>query len=114
MSWSHRFRVPAGRSQPPQIIGGGVIGLAIARQLARAHPGSSTVLLERHLAVGTETSSRNSEVIHGGLYYPRESLKTALCIKGARMLYDFCATHHIPHKRCGSFPGPVGEEEGGR
>ncbi|KAA8895363.1 FAD dependent oxidoreductase [Sphaerosporella brunnea] len=85
------------------VIGGGIVGLAIARQLARAHPGSSTVLLERHNAVGTETSSRNSEVIHGGLYYPRDSLKTKLCIQGARMLYDYCITHQISHKRCGKW-----------
>jgi len=86
-----------------QIIGGGVVGLAIARHLALTHPVASTLLLERHSTVGTETSSRNSEVIHAGLYYPPSSLKTSLCIRGASLLYDYCRTHHVPHKRCGKW-----------
>ncbi|KAI9880110.1 MAG: hypothetical protein M1830_005355 [Pleopsidium flavum] len=80
------------------VIGAGVVGLAIARQLA-GREGTSTVLVEKHGAVGTETSSRNSEVIHAGLYYGHDSLKTELCIKGKNMMYDLCAKHHIPHRR---------------
>ncbi|KAJ5586893.1 uncharacterized protein N7459_002658 [Penicillium hispanicum] len=79
------------------VIGAGVVGLAVARQLA-AHEGTSTILLERHDAPGTETSSRNSEVIHAGLYYPADSLKTKLCIRGRNLLYDLCAQNDIPHR----------------
>ncbi|KAK1829027.1 FAD dependent oxidoreductase [Podospora conica] len=83
------------------VIGGGVVGLAIARELAQR--GGSTILLERHSAIGTETSSRNSEVIHAGIYYPRGSLKTALCVRGKDLLYAFCAQHSIPHRCCGKW-----------
>ncbi|OGE51793.1 hypothetical protein PENARI_c012G04268 [Penicillium arizonense] len=79
------------------VIGAGVVGLAAARQLA-AREGTSTILLERHDAPGTETSSRNSEVIHAGLYYPATSLKTKLCIHGRNLLYDLCAKNNIPHR----------------
>lgn len=86
------------------VIGGGVVGLAIARELTqRGGPSSSTVLLERHSAIGTETSSRNSEVIHAGIYYPPSSLKAALCIRGKDLLYSFCEQHHVPHRRCGKW-----------
>ncbi|KAH8700458.1 Sac2 family-domain-containing protein [Talaromyces proteolyticus] len=80
------------------VIGAGVVGLAIARQLA-ARDGTSTIVLERHGAVGTETSSRNSEVIHAGIYYPPTSLKTRLCIRGKNLLYSLCASKQIPHLR---------------
>lgn len=86
----------------PQVIGGGVVGLAIARQLS-ARSSASTVLIERHLAVGTETSSRNSEVIHGGLYYGATSLKTKLCVRGKDLLYDLCARRDVPHRRTGKW-----------
>ncbi|KAL9114529.1 MAG: hypothetical protein Q9227_001610 [Pyrenula ochraceoflavens] len=82
----------------PQVIGGGAVGLAIARQLA-SHEGTSTILIERHGSVGTETSSRNSEVIHAGLYYGPHSLKTKLCISGKQKLYSLCAAQAIPHKQ---------------
>ncbi|KAK4152782.1 mitochondrial L-2-hydroxyglutarate dehydrogenase [Chaetomidium leptoderma] len=84
------------------VIGGGVVGLAIARDLAQ-RAGGSTLLLERHAAVGTETSSRNSEVIHAGIYYGASSLKTALCIRGREQLYALCAAHDIPHRRTGKW-----------
>ncbi|GLI77480.1 vacuolar protein sorting-associated protein 52 [Penicillium ochrochloron] len=79
------------------VIGAGVVGLSVARQLA-AREGTSTILLERHDAPGTETSSRNSEVIHAGLYYPADSLKTKLCIRGRNLLYELCSKHAIPHR----------------
>ncbi|KAK0715684.1 FAD dependent oxidoreductase [Lasiosphaeris hirsuta] len=86
------------------VIGGGVVGLAIAQEFARrTGPGASTVLLERHSAVGTETSSRNSEVIHAGIYYGADSLKTALCIPGREMLYALCEKYAIPHRRTGKW-----------
>ena len=80
------------------VIGAGVIGLAVARTLAKK--GMETVILESADAFGTATSSRNSEVIHAGIYYPPGSLKARLCVDGNRMLYDFCASRGIPHRRC--------------
>ncbi|KAK4204988.1 putative mitochondrial L-2-hydroxyglutarate dehydrogenase [Triangularia verruculosa] len=85
------------------VIGGGVVGLAIAQSLARNHPSSSTLLLERHSAIGTETSSRNSEVIHAGIYYGANSLKTALCLRGKELLYALCNKHGIPHRCTGKW-----------
>ena len=81
------------------VIGAGVVGLACARALARR--GDEVVILERHAAFGTETSARNSEVIHAGLYYPAGSRKARLCVVGNVMLYDYCASHGIAHRRCG-------------
>ncbi|KAF2842576.1 NAD dehydrogenase [Patellaria atrata CBS 101060] len=84
------------------VIGGGVVGLAVARQL-QGREGTSTVLIERHSHPGTETSSRNSEVIHAGLYYSPTSLKTKLCLRGKHLLYDYCARRSIPHMNCGKW-----------
>jgi L-2-hydroxyglutarate oxidase LhgO len=81
------------------VVGAGVVGLATARALAGR--GLETVVLESADAIGTGISSRNSEVIHAGLYYPAGSLKARLCVQGRRMLYDFCASHGVPHRRCG-------------
>ena len=81
------------------IIGAGVIGLAIGRRLA--HPGASVLLLERNHHYGTETSSRNSEVIHAGIYYPTGSLKARLCVAGREALYDYCQRNGISHRRLG-------------
>ncbi len=81
------------------IVGSGVVGLAIARSLAMA--GHDVLVLEQHDAIGLETSSRNSEVIHAGIYYPQGSLKARLCVDGKHRLYDFCKTHHVPFKRLG-------------
>ncbi|KAH9818035.1 FAD dependent oxidoreductase [Melampsora americana] len=83
------------------IIGGGVIGLAIGHHLTRSFPNKSSYLLERHGQVGQETSSRNSEVIHAGLYYPSDSLKTSLCLRGRKLLYEFCQSNSIPHQKLG-------------
>ncbi|ESZ92918.1 putative L-2-hydroxyglutarate dehydrogenase, mitochondrial [Sclerotinia borealis F-4128] len=84
------------------VIGGGAVGLAIARQLA-GRDGTSTLLLERNSGVGMETSSRNSEVIHAGLYYGAGSLKTEFCIRGRQMLYALCAKYDIPHRNMGKW-----------
>ncbi|KAL8971239.1 MAG: hypothetical protein Q9197_003390 [Variospora fuerteventurae] len=81
------------------VIGAGAVGLAIARKLAE-RDGTSTLLIERHGAVGTETSSRNSEVIHAGIYYGPTSLKTDLCLKGKRMMYELCERQGIPYRNC--------------
>jgi len=81
------------------VIGAGVVGLAVARALA-AH-GREVIVVERHPAIGMETSSRNSEVIHAGLYYPTGSLKAELCVEGRARLYDYCRERELPHRRCG-------------
>ncbi|MBB5400318.1 NAD(P)/FAD-dependent oxidoreductase [Paraburkholderia youngii] len=81
------------------VIGAGVIGLATARALAAR--GREVIVLEAADAIGVGTSSRNSEVIHAGIYYPRGSLKATLCVRGREMLYDYCAERNVPHSRCG-------------
>ena len=81
------------------VIGAGVVGLAVARAMAAR--GREVIVLEAGEAVGTGTSSRNSEVIHAGLYYPRGSLKADLCVRGRAMLYEYCDAHGVPYNRCG-------------
>jgi L-2-hydroxyglutarate oxidase LhgO len=81
------------------VIGAGVVGLAIARRLALA--GREVVVLEAEDEIGTHTSSRNSEVIHAGIYYPKDSVKARLCVAGRDMLYRYCAEHGVEHRRCG-------------
>jgi len=81
------------------VIGAGVVGLSCARSLAMA--GDDVIVLEAADAIGTETSSRNSEVIHAGIYYPTGSDKAQLCVEGKWMLYDYCASHGVPHSNCG-------------
>lgn len=81
------------------VIGAGVVGLAIARELSKKHTG--IVVIEKNLRFGEETSSRNSEVIHSGIYYPAGSLKARLCLNGNQMLYEYCAQNHIPLNKCG-------------
>jgi len=81
------------------VVGAGVVGLAIARALARR--GVEVLVLEQEAGIGQATSSRNSEVIHAGLYYPPGSLKARLCVAGRRALYQYCAARQIPHQRCG-------------
>ena len=81
------------------VVGAGVVGLAIARALARK--GREVLVLERHDRIGSETSSRNSEVIHAGLYYPPGSLRAKLCVAGKQLLYAFCAENGVAHTRCG-------------
>jgi L-2-hydroxyglutarate oxidase LhgO len=79
------------------VIGGGVVGLAVAAELSRSF--SPLYLLERNPRYGQETSSRNSEVIHAGIYYITGSLKARLCVEGNRLLYEICREHDIPHRR---------------
>ena len=81
------------------VIGAGVIGLAVARQLAVT--GRDVILLESTDCIGSGTSSRNSEVIHAGIYYPKDSLKARMCVQGRDLLYAYCADRGVPHQRCG-------------
>jgi L-2-hydroxyglutarate oxidase LhgO len=85
------------------VIGAGVVGLAVARALALSPRflGKELLVLEAANAIGTGTSSRNSEVIHAGIYYPQGSLKAQLCVEGKEMLYDYCEGRGIGFKRCG-------------
>jgi L-2-hydroxyglutarate oxidase LhgO len=81
------------------VIGAGVVGLAVARALAMS--GREVVILEAEDAIGTHTSSRNSEVIHAGIYYPQGSLKARSCVEGKALLYEYCVAHAVPHRRSG-------------
>ncbi|MFD1693895.1 NAD(P)/FAD-dependent oxidoreductase [Roseibium aestuarii] len=81
------------------VIGAGAVGLAIGRELALK--GREVMVLERHDLIGSETSARNSEVIHAGIYYPRGSLKARTCVEGKQMLYDFCAANRVGVERIG-------------
>ncbi|MEP0069107.1 NAD(P)/FAD-dependent oxidoreductase [Pyruvatibacter sp.] len=97
------------------IAGAGVIGLAVARALALA--GQEVIVIERETLIGSHTSSRNSEVIHAGIYYPQGSLKARMCVEGKHKLYEYCAARGLNHKRCGKLivattPEQVAELEG--
>ena len=91
------------------VIGAGIVGLAVARALALA--GRSVIVVEARGAIGEETSSRNSEVIHSGLYYPTRSLKARFCLEGAAKLYAFCESHGVAHRRCGKLVVAADEGE---
>ena len=93
------------------IVGAGVVGLAIARTLARN--GREVVVVDAADTIGTETSSRNSEVIHAGIYYPPGSLKAKLCVAGKHALYAYCASHGIPHRNCGKLIVATGPDQVG-
>lgn len=93
------------------IVGAGIVGLSLARALSARWTRASILVLEQNADVGQETSSRNSEVIHAGLYYPPGSLKARLCVRGNALLYDYCAQHGIPHQRLGKLiVAQTGEE----
>lgn len=81
------------------VIGAGVVGLAVARALGQR--GHSVIVAEKTGGIGNGVSSRNSEVIHAGMYYPEGSLRARHCIDGRRMLYAFCESHNVPHRKCG-------------
>jgi L-2-hydroxyglutarate oxidase LhgO len=91
------------------VIGAGVVGLAVARELALS--GRSVLVMERADMIGTETSSRNSEVIHAGIYYPTGSLKARLCVAGKHLLYSYCDSRGVPYRRCGKFIVAANEDE---
>ncbi|MGO4387499.1 NAD(P)/FAD-dependent oxidoreductase [Microvirga sp. 2YAF29] len=91
------------------VIGAGVVGLAIARALAMR--GHSVIVTEATGGIGNGVSSRNSEVIHAGMYYPEGSLRARHCVDGRRMLYAFCESHGVPHKKCGKLIVAVSDLE---
>ncbi|CAH2600918.1 NAD(P)/FAD-dependent oxidoreductase [Rhodovastum atsumiense] len=94
------------------VVGAGVVGIAVARALALA--GREVIVLEAAGTIGTETSSRNSEVIHAGIYYPRDSLLARFCVQGRRMLYDFCRDRGVPFAACGKLIVATSESENDR
>ena len=83
------------------VIGAGVVGLAVARELSLRYPGRIVAVVERNRTYGLEVSSRNSEVIHSGIYYPGDALKTRLCLEGKNRLYEYCARRSVPCRRTG-------------
>jgi L-2-hydroxyglutarate oxidase LhgO len=91
------------------VIGAGVVGLAVARALALA--GREVIVVEAAEGIGTETSSRNSEVIHAGIYYPKGSLMARTCVAGRRLLYAYCQEHGVPHRNCGKLIAATSEAE---
>jgi L-2-hydroxyglutarate oxidase LhgO len=91
------------------IIGAGVVGLAISQRLSSEYSG--LFLIEKHPTFGQETSSRNSEVIHAGIYYPEGSLKARLCVEGKTLLYNFCRQYEVPFNNCGKLIVATSEEE---
>lgn len=94
------------------VVGAGVIGLAIARRLAQA--GREVIVLESEHEAGTVTSSRNSEVIHAGIYYPHGSLMAKFCVEGRAALYWYCAEHGVPHRQCGKLIVATDDDERAR
>lgn len=93
------------------IIGAGVVGLAVASELSQSAVNKGILVLERAHSFGQETSSRNSEVIHGGMYYPADTLKARLCVKGRRLLYEICEKQNIPYKKIGKLIVATEKEE---
>lgn len=87
--------------QDVAVIGAGILGLAVAREIVLRHPQLSVTVLEKESAVAVHQSGHNSGVIHGGLYYAPGSLKARLCVLGARLMYEFCEEHNVPYERCG-------------
>lgn len=94
---------------PLTVVGAGVVGLAVAARLAPRHP--ELVVLERRERHGTETSSRNSEVVHGGMYYPTGSAKARLCVRGRALLYETCERLGVDHRRTGKLIVAAGASE---
>jgi L-2-hydroxyglutarate oxidase LhgO len=91
------------------VVGAGVVGLAIASEIARED--REIYVLEKETAYGQATSSRNSEVIHAGIYYPKGSLKAELCVEANPVIYEICREHNVPHSRVGKIIVANGEEE---
>src|SRR3989338_7200657 len=91
------------------VLGAGVVGLAVAAAISKKT--QNIVLMEQHGKFGQETSSRNSEVVHSGIYYPKDSLKTKLCIRGRELLYAYCEKWQVPFRKTGKFLVATAEEE---
>ncbi len=106
-------------AQPPSecdlvVVGGGIVGQAVARELLSRRPGAGLAVLEAEPRIGAHQTGRSSGVIHAGIYYEPGSLKAKLCVEGARALYDYCDTHGIPYRKSGKLVVAVEEGELGR
>ena len=103
--------MPARRDDPPPsecdlaVVGGGILGMAVARELSRRQPGAPVCVLEAEPRLGYHQTGRSSGVIHAGIYYEPGSLKARLCVEGARRLYAYCEERDIPHRRSGQAGG---------
>ena len=93
------------------VVGGGIVGLAAARELLARQPGISLAVLDKEASIGEHQTGHNSGVIHSGIYYTPGSLKARLCTKGARLMYEFCASHGVPADRCGKLIVATAESE---
>lgn len=93
------------------VVGAGIVGLAVAREWSRRRPQDSIAVLERETGPALHQSGRNSGVVHGGIYYQPGSLKARLCVEGARLMYEYCQQHAIPHERCGKLIVALDAEE---
>lgn len=96
------------------VVGGGIVGQAVARELLARRPGASLCVLEAEPRIGAHQTGRSSGVIHAGIYYEPGSLKARLCVEGARALYDYCDAHEIPYRKSGKLVVAVEDEELGR
>jgi 2-hydroxyglutarate dehydrogenase len=110
---AHKDAEPTGECDVA-VVGGGILGLATARELQRRRPGDRIVVLEREDALGTHQSGSNSGVAHAGIYYLPGSLKARLCVEGIRDLYAFCDEHGVAYERCGKLIVALDESELGR
>ena len=99
---------------PIGIVGGGIVGLAIGRELARRHSGMQVVVFEKEPSLGSHQTGRNSGVVHAGIYYKPGSLKAELCTSGRLLLEEYCQEHEIPYDSCGKLVVAVDESELGR
>src|SRR5216683_2575788 len=92
---------PADEHHDFAIIGAGIVGLAVAREVLSRWPGSKILVIDKHDSVARHQSGHNSGVIHSGVYYPPGSLKARLCVEGSRLMQEFCDASGIPYERCG-------------
>src|SRR5260370_4760908 len=93
------------------VVGAGIVGLAVAREILQRRPGASMVVVERESDVARHQTGHNSGVIHGGIYYEPGSLKAKLCVEGATLMYDYAEQHAIPYERCGKLIVAVRDDE---
>jgi (S)-2-hydroxyglutarate dehydrogenase len=93
------------------VVGAGILGLAVAREVLRRHPGAAVSVLEKEQHVGAHQTGHNSGVVHSGIYYAPGSLKAQLCVAGSRLMYEFCDERGIPYERCGKVIVATSEEE---
>jgi L-2-hydroxyglutarate oxidase LhgO len=96
------------------VVGAGIVGLAVAREVLRRRPGASMAVIDQESDVARHQTGHNSGVIHGGIYYEPGSLKAKLCVEGASLMYEYAEEHGIPHERCGKLIVAVHEDELGR